>query len=467
MNSAAQMAKQLREGQAKLDTKDLLEIARGSDAYLADAALTALARSSRDWTPETLLKMSPSDRLWSLVALRRTNLKEDKWVKALWNDPDPAIRFEVLRWIADGVLTDFTEPVAKLLQSSELEFELFEAALATWNTLRGNPGAGVTDPDVLIERLRDPTTPPKIRSYALRLAPADSKKLDVLLLRQLFADGDVDLRREVIRTACAMKTDQARQFLLELAQSRETVVEQRADAISGLGRPAGEAAGDWLNSLLSLAEDSHRSIRHEALRALRSIELDEAAHKRLASVKDRYPESAAAVQAALQPQSWKAGRPELSDTAAWLARLDALPGAADPEAGRRIFHNASIGQCANCHRHSGRGNVVGPDLSLVGKQGNRANLLRSILEPNKEVAPQYFATALELEDGNTFVGILLRSSSVDVYRDATGKERVFKKSDVVARKELQTSLMPTGLIDQMSDQDLQDVLAFLTSSGAQ
>ncbi len=150
-----------------------------------------------------------------------------------------------------------------------------------------------------------------------------------------------------------------------------------------------------------------------------------------------------------------------------VGTIGCATGAADPEAGRRIFHNASIGQCANCHRHSGRGNVVGPDLSLVGKQGNRANLLRSILEPNKEVAPQYFATALELEDGNTFVGILLRSSSVDVYRDATGKERVFKKSDVVARKELQTSLMPTGLIDQMSDQDLQDVLAFLTSSGAQ
>ncbi len=50
--------------------------------------------------------------------------------------------------------------------------------------------------------------------------------------------------------------------------------------------------------------------------------------------------------------------------------------------------------------------------------------------------------ALELEDCKVFTGILLRSSSVDVYRDATGKERVFQKSDVVARRELKTSLMP-------------------------
>ncbi len=53
--------------------------------------------------------MSPSDRLWSLVALRRTNLKEDKWVKALWNDPIQLFDSKCCDGSLTGVLTDFTE----------------------------------------------------------------------------------------------------------------------------------------------------------------------------------------------------------------------------------------------------------------------------------------------------------------------------------------------------------------------
>lgn len=464
MNAEAKSAQQLRDGKSKLDTKSLLEIARGSDAVLADAALTALARTSRDWTPETLQQMSVQDRLWSLVALRRIDLKEEKWVRALWDDPDPAIRFEVLRWIADGVLVSYTDKVEQLLKSSVIEYDLFEAALATWNTLRGNPGAGVTDPEVLVERLLDPATPAKIKSYALRLAPANHKKIDSKLLRELYASGDADLRVEVIRTLGMLKIDDAKALLLEVAQSLDLSADMRADAIAGLGQHAvGNASPEMVGKLLSLAEDANRSLRHEALRSLRFCMLDEAARQKLTAIAASYPESAEHVKSVLVPSHWKEGRPDAQDTATWIKRLDALPGSADPAAGRRIFHHAGIGQCANCHRHTGRGNVVGPDLSLVAKQGDRASLLRSILEPNRDVAPQYFATALELEDGNVFIGILLRSSSVDVYRDATGKEKVFQKTDVVARKELKTSLMPTGLIDQMTDQDLRDVLAFLTA----
>ena len=224
-----------RRARSKPDLKTLFEMARGQDPYLADAALTAMARASSVWTPETLLKMPTQDRLWALVALRRTDLKEEKWVQALSDDKNPAIRFEVLRWIADGVLTNFTSDVEKLLQSSDIDYDLFEAALATWNTLRGNPGAGVTDPDVLAERLLDPATPSKIKSYALRLAPANHKKIDAALLRKLYDSGDRDLQVEVIRTLGATKSDAARDLLLAAALAQELTIDMRADAIAGLG----------------------------------------------------------------------------------------------------------------------------------------------------------------------------------------------------------------------------------------
>ena len=108
--------------------------------------------------------------------------------------------------------------------------------------------------------------------------------------------------------------------------------------------------------------------------------------------------------------------------------------------------------------------MVGPDLSLIARQGDRTSLLRSILEPNREVAPQYFSTLLELEDGTIFSGILLRSSSTEVFRDATGKERTFQKSDILQRKELKTSLMPTGLAEQLTYEEIRDLLEFLSET---
>jgi hypothetical protein len=216
--------------------------------------------------------------------------------------------------------------------------------------------------------------------------------------------------------------------------------------------------------LLKLATNDSAAVRDEALRALRLSSLDAEAGKSLGAVSARHPDSASLVRALLDPVSINAGRPPYEDTAGWLRRLDVLPGVASAEAGRRIFFHQGMALCATCHRHSGRGNVVGPDLTLVGRQGDRQAILRSILEPGREVAPQFYPTMLKLRDGTTFTGILLRSSSIDVFRDITGRERTFQKSDVVEREELKTSLMPPGLVGALTDGELRDLLAFLTAN---
>jgi putative heme-binding domain-containing protein len=90
-----------------------------------------------------------------------------------------------------------------------------------------------------------------------------------------------------------------------------------------------------------------------------------------------------------------------------------------------------------------------------------------MLEPDRELAPQYYTTLLELDDGSVFSGILLRSSSKDVFRDAKGMERTFDKADIVQRKELKTSMMPTGLVARLTDRELRDLLAFLTSANTE
>jgi len=102
-------------------------------------------------------------------------------------------------------------------------------------------------------------------------------------------------------------------------------------------------------------------------------------------------------------------------------------------------------------------------LTLIAQQGDRAAILRSILEPHREVAPQFYPSVVELKDGTTFTGILLRSSSTEVFRDLTGKEKSFPEADILKRTELRTSLMPPGLVLTLTNEELRDLLAFLTA----
>ncbi|MEQ1839354.1 MAG: PVC-type heme-binding CxxCH protein, partial [Verrucomicrobiales bacterium] len=121
----ATLAKSLRSGQTRLETTKLLELARGNDRYLADAAISALSRSGL--TPEMVKALSPEDRVWAFVAMRRADLNDEKWVRAFFDDPDAEMRFECLRWIADAVLKNFQPQVEAMLSDATLDFRLFEA----------------------------------------------------------------------------------------------------------------------------------------------------------------------------------------------------------------------------------------------------------------------------------------------------------------------------------------------------
>ena len=138
----------------------------------------------------------------------------------------------------------------------------------------------------------------------------------------------------------------------------------------------------------------------------------------------------------------------------------------DIDAGRRIFHHRSIGACSKCHRHDGRGNTVGPDLSAASFRGNVDRLLVAVLQPSRDVDPQYFPRTLILDDGKVFTGIMLRDGGggKEFYRDSTGQERSFKTAEISDRKELRISMMPSGLVDSMTDREIRDLLAFLDQS---
>jgi putative membrane-bound dehydrogenase-like protein len=455
----ALLAQRMREGGKTMDDATLFQWARSDDPFLARAALDALAMRSDTFTLATSNRMAVKDRLSLLLAVRQASPTDDRWIRHFLEDPDPDIQFESLRWIADEQLESYRGDLEAMLVDSTIDYRRFEALLATWNTLSGNPRDGVTEPKMLLQRVRDPRTPPRTRAYALRLLDPRHPGLSPELCDELAGTGDRLLIAELTRSLVARGTPDARQRLQRVAMDAELPTAIRADAIAGIS-PAGEAASSLL---LQLAGSHNRTLRDEALRSLRFAELDEKQRTQLRESCSNFESSGDLLAAVIDPESLKKDRPDPSDTEAWQQRLDAIPGSADPAAGRRIFHHAKVGLCANCHRHRGSGNVVGPDLSAASNQGDPHRLLRAVLEPSRDVDPQYYPWTLVTEDGRAFTGILLRDGGggTEFFRDNQGREQKFLTEEIVTRKPLTTSMMPDGLTDLMTDREIRDLVAFL------
>ncbi|MDB6022859.1 MAG: Heme-binding protein [Pedosphaera sp.] len=136
--------------------------------------------------------------------------------------------------------------------------------------------------------------------------------------------------------------------------------------------------------------------------------------------------------------------------------------AGDAAAGRKIFEQ----RCVSCHRLGGMGFAVGPDL-VSAKSNGKEKLLVSILDPSREVAPQYMAFNIETKDGESYVGIIANEATASVtVRQAYGKEDVILRSNMRGMKSQSQSLMPEGLEAGMKPQDLANLLEFISTANA-
>ncbi|QDV51748.1 PVC-type heme-binding CxxCH protein [Gimesia fumaroli] len=473
----AQLAAHLRSGDTKYPLQELFEFTQDEDPFLAQSALQALAREASNWTPQEVASWSTANRIQAVMALKLAKVDPEKWVPQFLSDQNPDVQFETLRWISDDGLKAFLPEVEAKLAQSDLDYRRFEAAIATLNTLQGKPEAGIRNPEMLLAKVQDAQSAPRIRAYALRLLPTQSrsapkagaqpvknfpKGLTLEMLKQLLAVNDETLSLEVVRTLSGNPTV-SQKILKGIAADPKQSANLRAEAVAGLATLAEQNT----DLLYQLAGDKERAIREEALRCLRPIQHTLQQLQTLKSLARQYPESNDLFAAAINPKRLSVGRPALFDTQAWLQALEAVPVPADPESGRRIFHHSRLANCSHCHRHGGRGNVVGPDLSSLGNKQDRTWLLKSILEPSREMAPEYQPRTIILNDGRTFTGIRLRSYVKETIRDANGQNRTFDRSDVEEMIESPVSFMPNGLVHTLTDRELKDLIAFLESKSHQ
>ncbi len=134
----------------------------------------------------------------------------------------------------------------------------------------------------------------------------------------------------------------------------------------------------------------------------------------------------------------------------------------DPVHGRAVFYRDEANACASCHRVQGRGRWVGPDLSTIGTKYGRAEMFQQIINPNAAIGYNYRTHILALDDGRILSGLIVDESPAEiVLKTAEGRRIAVEGAAVEERRVSEISLMPEGLAQTMTDDDLVDLLAFL------
>ena len=139
----------------------------------------------------------------------------------------------------------------------------------------------------------------------------------------------------------------------------------------------------------------------------------------------------------------------------------ALNLAGDAAGGLKIY----VERCASCHRAAGQGHPLGPDLVTV-KTSGKEKLLVNILDPNREVAPQYLSYLVETKTGEALTGIIVNETAASVsVRQANGIETVVLRANLARIQSQGQSAMPEGLEAGLRPQEMADLLEFIATAG--
>jgi putative heme-binding domain-containing protein len=144
-----------------------------------------------------------------------------------------------------------------------------------------------------------------------------------------------------------------------------------------------------------------------------------------------------------------------------LAAAPRLKG--DGKAGQVHFEKI----CSGCHRVGDIGRDVGPDLTTLASRFKRGDVLEAIRTPSKTISDQYEVTVFELNDGTIVSGIVSFENATRVLvrtSDAPDKPTTIPVANIKERSKATTSLMPEGLVKDLNEQQLEDLLAFLLTA---
>jgi putative heme-binding domain-containing protein len=134
-------------------------------------------------------------------------------------------------------------------------------------------------------------------------------------------------------------------------------------------------------------------------------------------------------------------------------------GKGDPSRGQAILEGK--GNCLSCHRVADRGSRMGPDLSSIGSDHTRQEIEHALLDPSREVRPQFRLYEVRTKAGKSYTGRLMNQdrSSIQML-DNEDHLRTFSKSDLADFRFVDTPPMPSYR-DKLTPAEQADLLAYL------
>ncbi len=340
-------------------------------------------------------------------------------------------------------------PVDALLASTDAADHLVGADAAAAFGLAGTVPALVR----IVEAQLAPGSPPILTATlaplralrTLRAAPPE------LLARIIDAPDQRDARREAV-AALAEHPDAAAARLL-VSRLPAFAPGERGRALEALSAtPRGAEA---------LVEALDRGFLTETEFGLGTVERMRTALPGNATVERQWTRVGGDT---LPPDTRETGVPttpaEEAAQAELIARYRSLANiAGNAESGRTLFESL----CLVCHSQAGRGGQIGPALDGLGHTGLEA-ILRNIVAPSAAMEASYRTFRVVTKDGEIIEGFLAAQDATSVtLRIPGGTERRFERAALRSTGYLRRSIMPSGLLDGLSNEQIRDLLSYLRS----
>lgn len=440
------------------------------------------------------LQKLPLDLRWEIAEAlaARADLSGDRpFSIMLWLGIEPAVPVMKERSIEIAKLSHIPLLTQNIARRLTVEIESDPRSVDRLVTLAGSdelrfPDEVVTGMALALKGWRSVPPPENWTALAAKFSKSDSElvrrytqELSVVFgdgraigeLRALVVDSaaDPDARRQALRAILASRPSDLLPILHSLLGDRAVVVE----AVRGLslyddpttpsrmlnasGAFSPEARTEMINTLASrpaYAKVLLQAIRQGSLRAnevsafhARQIEAfgDESLRNDLISVWGDV--RATGAEKLSQIQQLKRELEGVQVSAAGLSN------------GRAVFNQV----CASCHVLYGQGKNLGPDLTGSNRK-QLDYLLENIIDPSASVGADFRAMLFSVDDGRILSGVVREQSDRTVTIQTAQEVITLERDQIIENKPTATSLMPDGLLQNLSPEQIRDLIAYLGSS---
>ena len=118
--------------------------------------------------------------------------------------------------------------------------------------------------------------------------------------------------------------------------------------------------------------------------------------------------------------------------------------------------------CSNCHRLFNDGGTIGPDIT--GSQRTNVDyLLENLIDPSAAVAKDFQMELLATSSGRIVTGLVVEENELAVTVQTVNERLVVPQAEIESRKQSELSLMPEGMLQPLTFEQIRDLLAYLSS----